>query len=351
MKLIAIDLFSGCGGLTEGMHQADFKTEVAFEIDEIASKAYKLNHPETNIITKDIRQVSIKEVKEKLNGKTIHLLAGCPPCQGFSAIRRLNRITPIEDERNNLIMEYVRLVKALRPYTIMMENVPGLVQYDLFKKAVKILTKELDYNIDYKVLNVKDYGVPQSRRRLVLVGSRLGKITVAEPTNDKQTVRSTIESLPLPENSTDPVHKVFPLHKPHIQKRIEMTPKNGGSRKDLPKEFSLKCHEAENVGFNDVYGRLRWDDCSTTITGGCLNPSKGRFLHPEQNRNISAREAALLQSFPIDYKFPVDIPKTNLALMIGNALPPKFSYYQSKNINLHLQQYLGVFRDIIPQTM
>lgn len=341
MKLIAIDLFSGCGGLTEGMHRADFKTEVAFEIDEIASKAYKLNHPGTNIITKDIRQVSIKEVKEKLSAKTIHLLAGCPPCQGFSSIRRLNRVTPIEDERNNLIMEYVRLVRALKPYTIMMENVPGLVQYDLFKKAIKILTNELGYNIDYKVVNVKDYGVPQSRRRLVLVGSRLGKITVAEPINDKQTVRSTIESLPLPENSTDPVHKVFPIHKPHIQKRIEMTPKNGGSRKDLPKEFSLKCHEAENVGFNDVYGRLRWDDCSTTITGGCLNPSKGRFLHPEQNRNISAREAAMLQSFPVDYKFPLDIPKTNLALMIGNALPPKFSYYQSKNINDHLQQYLG----------
>lgn len=342
MKLIAIDLFSGCGGLTEGMHQADFKTEVAFEIDEIASKTYKLNHPETNIITKDIRQVSMQEVEEILNGKTIHLLAGCPPCQGFSSIRRLNRITPIEDERNNLIMEYVRLVRLLKPYTIMMENVPGLVQYDLFKRAINILTKELGYNIDYKVVNVKDYGVPQSRRRLVLVGSRLGKITVAEPISDKQTVRSTIESLPLPEDSTDPVHKVFPLHKPHIQKRIEMTPKNGGSRKDLPKEFSLKCHEAENVGFNDVYGRLRWDDCSTTITGGCLNPSKGRFLHPEQNRNISAREAAMLQSFPIDYKFPLDIPKTNLALMIGNALPPKFSYYQSININKHLKEHLVI---------
>lgn len=342
MKLIAIDLFSGCGGLTEGMHQADFQTEIAFEIDEIASKAYKLNHPETNIITKDIRDVSIKEVKEKLNGKKIHLLAGCPPCQGFSSIRRLNRVTPIEDERNNLIMEYVRLIKELKPYTIMMENVPGLVQYDLFKKAVVILTKELGYNIDYKVVNVKDYGVPQSRRRLVLVGSRLGEITVAEPTNDKQTVRSTIEFLPLPENSTDPVHKIFPLHKPHIQKRIELTPKNGGSRKDLPKEFSLKCHESKNVGFNDVYGRLRWDDCSTTITGGCLNPSKGRFLHPEQNRNISAREAAMLQSFPVDYKFPLDIPKTNLALMIGNALPPKFSYYQSINIKEHLKEHLVI---------
>ena len=103
----------------------------------------------------------------------------------------------------------------------------------------------------------------------------------------------------------------------------------------------LKCHEGENIGFNDVYGRLRWDDFSTTITGGCLNPSKGRFLHPEQNRNISAREAALLQSFPENYKFPAEIPRGSLALLIGNALPPKFSYYQSKNIKDHLVQYFG----------
>lgn len=342
MKLTAIDLFSGCGGLTEGMHQAKFKTKLAFEIDEIASKAYRLNHKDTTVITKDIRKVSIEEINEKLKGKPIHLLAGCPPCQGFSSIRRLNRATPVEDDRNNLIMEYVRLVKELNPYTIMMENVPGLVEYDLFQKAIKILTEELGYKIDYKVVNVKNYGVPQSRKRLVLVGSRLGEIKVAEPLIEKKTVRSTIGKLPLPEISNDPIHKIFPIHKPQIQKRIEMTPKNGGSRKDLPKEFSLKCHEAENVGFNDVYGRLRWDDYSSTITGGCLNPSKGRFLHPEQNRNISAREASMLQSFPSDYKFPIDIPKTNLALMIGNALPPKFSYYQSLNIKNHLLKHLDL---------
>jgi len=340
MELLSIDIFSGCGGLSEGMHQAKFKTKIAFEIDEIASKAYKLNHAKTTVITKDIRNVSIAEIKRKMKGKTIHLLAGCPPCQGFSSIRRLNRATPVDDDRNNLIMEYVRLVKALKPYTIMMENVPGLVEYDLFKKAITILRDELKYKIDFKVVNVKDYGVPQSRKRLVLVGSRLGEIKVAEPLYKKQTVRQAIERLPLPENSNDPIHKIFPVHKPHVQKRIEMTPKNGGSRKDLPKRFALKCHEADNVGFNDVYGRLRWDDYSTTITGGCLNPSKGRFLHPEQNRNISAREAAMLQSFPADYKFPTDIPKTNLALLIGNALPPKFSYYQSENIRQHILQHL-----------
>ncbi len=341
MNLYSIDIFSGCGGLTEGMHQANFKTQIAFEIDEIASKAYHLNHPDTLVITKDIRNVSILEIQKQLNGKTIHLLAGCPPCQGFSSIRRLNRTTPVADDRNNLIMEYVRLVKALKPYTIMLENVPGLIEYDLFKEAINILTEELEYNVDFKVVNVKNYGVPQSRRRLVLVGSRLGEINVADPVNGKRTVRQTIGNLPLPENSNDPVHKIFPTHKPHIQERIEITPKNGGSRKDLPGKYLLKCHKAENVGFNDVYGRLRWDDYSTTITGGCLNPSKGRFLHPEQNRNISAREAALLQSFPPDYKFPTNIPSSKLALLIGNALPPNFSYIQSENIKEHLLIHLG----------
>jgi len=341
MELISIDIFSGCGGLTEGMHQADFKTELAFEIDEIASKVYRLNHPDTTVITKDIRKVSIAEIKRKLKGNKIHLLAGCPPCQGFSSLRRLNRTQPVEDERNSLIIEYVRFVKALRPYTIMLENVPALVNYSLFIEALETL-KKIGYKwIDFKIVNVKDYGVPQSRKRLVLVGSRLGEIRVAQPIEEKMTVRDTIGQLPLPESSEDPIHKIFPIHTPEIQRRIQLTPKNGGSRKNLPKEFMLKCHEGEHIGFNDVYGRLRWDDFSTTITGGCLNPSKGRFLHPEQNRNISAREASLLQSFPGNYKFPIEIPRGSLALLIGNALPPKFSYYQSKNIKDHLIQYFG----------
>ena len=341
MELLASDIFSGVGGLTAGMHDAEFKTKLAFEIDEIASRAYSLNHPDTSVITKDIRKVSIASIKRQLNGKKVHLLAGCPPCQGFSSLRRLNKAAPVEDDRNALIMEYVRLVKGLRPYTFMMENVPGLVNYDLFEKALNILRFDLKYKVDYKVVNVKNYGVPQSRRRLVLVGSRLGELKVADPPNEKKTVKDIIGKLPLPEKSSDPLHKIFPTHTPKVQKRIKLTPKDGGSWKDLPKKYVLDCHKGKNVGFNDVYGRLRWNDYSTTITGGCLNPSKGRFLHPEQDRNISAREAALLQSFPADYIFPTDVPRSNIALMIGNALPPKFSYYQSENIKQHLKQHLG----------
>jgi DNA (cytosine-5)-methyltransferase 1 len=173
-----------------------------------------------------------------------------------------------------------------------------------------------------------------------LVGSRLAPLAVANPTKIKKTVRQVIGNLPHPEDSKDPIHKIYPVHNDYIQSLIEDIPKNGGSRKDLGMNRQLKCHRKENVGFNDVYGRLRWDDYSTTITGGCLNPSKGRFLHPEQNRCISAREASMLQSFPKNYKFPIDAPKTKIALLIGNALPPAFSKIQAVNIKNHLATYL-----------
>lgn len=340
MELTAIDLFSGCGGLTEGMHQAGFSTKVAIELSADAVSAYKLNHGNTNIIEQDIRLVTGSEIKKKLGNKPLHLLAGCPPCQGFSSIRRLNRKKNIRDDRNALVLEYLRLVKELKPLTIMMENVPGLKDYYLFKNIVKELAK-LGYDPKVEVVNVRNYGVAQNRKRLVLIGSLLGKIDIAQPTNQKMTVRDVIGNMESVTDTTDPMHKIFPSHSPEVMKKIKLTPKDGGSRKDLPEKYTLKCHQDKTVGFNDVYGRLRWNDYSTTITGGCLNPSKGRFLHPEENRCISAREAALLQSFPKDYKFPIGISKTALALLIGNALPPQFSYHQSKNIRDHILKHIG----------
>jgi DNA (cytosine-5)-methyltransferase 1 len=339
MKLLSMDLFSGLGGLTEGLRKAGFDTKYAFEIDDIASKAYSLNHKNTVVITQDIRGVDLKDIENKLNGMEIHLLAGCPPCQGFSSIRRLNKRKPVDDPRNDLINEYVRFVEYFKPYTIMLENVPWLEQDKLFIKAKEKL-KAMGYKIDVSVVNVKDYGIPQNRKRLVMIGSRLAPISIASPNKKKITVRDCIGKLPRPKNSKDKLHKIFPEHTPDIKKMIKDIPHNGGSRKDLGEARQLACHKKENIGFNDVYGRLRWDDYSTTITGGCLNPSKGRFLHPRQNRCISAREAMLLQSFPKKYKLPKGISRTNIALMIGNALPPKFSYYQAKEIKKHLLEHL-----------
>jgi len=339
-KFNSVDLFAGCGGLSEGMHDAGFQTKVAVELEKAAADAYSLNHPETAVIQKDIRKIDVSEIRKHLKGQPLHLLAGCPPCQGFSSVRRLNKKKNVQDKRNQLVTEYFRMVKELRPLTIMMENVPGLKDYYLFKGIVKDL-EALGYSVKVNVVNVKDYGVPQSRRRLVMVGSLLGEIDVAKGTGEEVTVRETISHLKTPGKTKDDLQKIVAKHTPAVMERIKLTPKNGGSRSDLPAKYTLACHKKKNVGFNDIYGRLRWDDHSTTITGGCLNPSKGRFLHPEQDRVLTPREAALLQSFPESYKFPTDIPKQALALLIGNALPPKFSCYQSKNIANHLNAHLG----------
>lgn len=335
--LTAIDLFSGCGGLTEGLKQAGFKVVAGVEINKNAAKAFRMNHSETTLFEDDIRKLDTNKIIKLLNGLPLHLLAGCPPCQGFSSLRKLNRKSSIRDERNSLIDEYYRFVKELSPLTIMLENVPGIVDYKLFKEIVRKL-KHLCYNINYKVVNVANYSVPQRRKRLVLVGSKLGEIEIAPGSTTLVTVKDAFAKINI---NDDELHRIYPRHTEHVQKMISLVPKNGGSRKDLPEQFKLECHKKNNIGFNDIYGRLSWDAVSATITGGCLNPSKGRFLHPVEDRCISAREAALLQTFPIDYKFPTEISKTDLALMIGNALPPEFSRIQAENIFRHIETCYG----------
>ncbi|MGD2090804.1 MAG: DNA cytosine methyltransferase [Candidatus Aminicenantes bacterium] len=339
MKYTAMDLFAGCGGLTVGMRQAGFNVNLAIEIDPEAVGVYKLNHPETGIIQEDIRKIDTKNIKKILNGEPLHLLAGCPPCQGFSSVRRLNRKVAVSDERNDLILEFLRFVIELKPITVMMENVPGLKNYGLFFEMCKELEK--NYYIDVGVVDIKNYGVPQRRKRLVLVGSLKGYLKIAQSIGEKVTVRDAIGNLEPVESTDDHVHKKNANHTEKVKDIISRIPKDGGSRSDLPAKYTLKCHKRKNIGFSDIYGRLRWDDYSSTITGGCLNPSKGRFLHPEENRVISAREASLLQTFPRDYRFPSNISKNSLALLIGNALPPKFSYIQCKNIISHLEKYIG----------
>jgi DNA (cytosine-5)-methyltransferase 1 len=313
-----------------------FDVAAGIEIDKNAVKTYRMNHADTVVFEDDIRNFDTGKILNLLQGKPLHLLAGCPPCQGFSSLRRLNRKSAVYDERNGLIEEYYRFAEELNPLTVMLENVPGIVDYALFKAVVRKLEK-LGYHIAYKVVNVADYSVPQRRRRLVLVGSKLCKIDIAEGTNTIVTVKEALNKLKK-NGKNDELHKIYPKHTKHIQEMISLIPKDGGSRKDLPGEYELECHKKKNAGFNDIYGRLRWDAVSSTITGGCLNPSKGRFLHPEEDRCISAREAALLQTFPIDYKFPFDIPRAELALLIGNALPPEFSKIQAENILSHLSR-------------
>lgn len=331
-KLKALDLFSGCGGLTQGLKEAGFEVLGAVDIDLLAVETYKANHPEVHVWQKDIRDLKTSEIKKTLRLKKgeLDLLAGCPPCQGFSTLRTLNGALQINDPRNNLLLEFQRVIEELRPRNIMLENVPGLAQDYRFKEFV-LKMETLGYIGEHKILNAADYGVPQRRHRLIYLAGLGRKILFAEPLKTKKTVREVLGKLPKAGNSGDAVHDLKENRTPKVLELIKRIPKNGGSRIDLPQEDQLPCH-IRCKGFKDVYGRMAWDKVAPTITSGCFNPSKGRFLHPEEDRAITMREAALLQGFPKKYKFPNSNNKSAIALMIGNALPPPFIKAHGQNI-------------------
>lgn len=323
-RLIAVDLFSGCGGLTQGLKRAGFRVIGAIDNDPLSVETYRANHPEVFVFEADIREVSVVSFRKRLGLRKggLDLLAGCPPCQGFSTLRTLNGTVGVEDPRNDLLFEFQRFVEELRPKAVMMENVPGLARDRRFERFLSRL-EQLGYRGDHRVLNAADYGVPQRRRRLIYLAGFGKRIPFAPASPKRKTVGDTIGSLPRAGGSGDPVHDIPERRSSKVFELIKRIPRNGGSRSDLPASEQLSCHRKCD-GFYDIYGRMAWGDVAPTITSGCFNPSKGRFLHPEENRAITMREAALLQGFPRRYKFPTTNNKTALALMIGNALPPPF---------------------------
>lgn len=320
----AIDVFCGCGGLTLGLKQAGFEVIGAVDNDSLAVKTFKANHPEVYVWERDIQGLTSGWVKRKLGIKKgeLDLLAGCPPCQGFSTMRTLNGGKRIRDGRNKLILEFQRFVEELLPKAVMMENVPGLQKDRRFKKLCRKL-EDLGYTVNHDVLNAADYAVPQRRRRLILLAGRDGEMGFAKKARCKRTVFDAIGGLSLAGKSGDELHDLQESRSKRVKRLIKRIPKDGGSRKDLGKRRQLKCHKRCD-GFKDVYGRMAWDKVAPTITSGCTNPSKGRFLHPEEDRAITLREAAMIQSFPKRYHFNVNVGKGRLAELIGNALPPEF---------------------------
>lgn len=318
----AIDLFAGAGGLSTGLRSAGFDVLGAVEIDPVAAKTYRYNHPKAHVWERDIARLPVTEVLRTigLEYRELDLLAGCPPCQGFSRMRTLNGGKRIIDNANELLFQFLRFVRGLRPKLVMMENVPRLSRNRRLRQFAMQL-RELGYECDWRVVDASEYGVPQRRRRLIFLASRLGPPVFAEGQWKRRTVEDAIRDLPRPGKSGDALHDLPQQRAPHIVDLIRHIPKDGGSRRDAPERFLLPCHRRLD-GFYDVYGRMAWKDCAPTITGGCHNPSKGRFLHPSQNRAITLREAALLQTFPRRYRFALDRGKDHTALMIGNALPP-----------------------------
>lgn len=323
---MAIDLFSGAGGLTLGLRWAGFRVVGAVENDALAVKTYKRYNPRTAMWAEDILDVAVAKVKRRLRLRPgqLDLLAGCPPCQGFSAMSTRNGGRVVRNAaQKDLLFEFLRFVRGLKPKVVMMENVPRLADdWRIHRFSADL--KKLGYKCRYRVLNTAHFGVPQRRRRVILLATR--RAMVSFPDGDRTrlvTVRDTIAALPRPGNTGDRMHDVTESRTKKVLNLIKKIPKDGGGRLSLRKDEQLECHRRLN-GFKDVYGRMSWDAVAPTITCGFVNPSKGRFLHPTQHRTITLREAALIQTFPRYYTFALDRGKFSAAGLIGNALPPKF---------------------------
>jgi DNA (cytosine-5)-methyltransferase 1 len=336
--LTAIEIFSGGGGLAVGLARAGFRAVAAIELEKHAAATFKANHPDVHVFRQDVREIA-GETLLGLAGGTVDVLAACPPCQGFSSLTSKYKR---DDPRNQLVSEVARLTEELSPTAVMIENVPGLTMKGrpLFDDLVNRL-EALGYICNWSILQVADYGIPQMRRRLVLLAGKGFMIEMPDATHSRtgadgkprwRTVRDAIghmaDAKPFVDaNALGGAH----LFDWHVVRRLSeenrarlRQAKAGASGMDLPDHLRPLCHRGGYTGFTNVYGRMSWDEPSPTITAGCTTLSKGRFGHPEQDRTISLREAALLQTFPVDYHFETDI-FDRACEMVGNALPCDFA--------------------------
>ena len=341
IRFSAIDLFSGCGGLSLGLRRAGFDIVAAIDNDGLATATYQRNHRRTHVVTQDVRLVDPGVLMRKtgLNSGSLDLIAGCPPCQGFSTLRTLNGNRDIDEPMNDLVYEVVRFIRVFMPKVLMLENVPALRRDSRLQEVVREL-HSLGYKCRADVVNAERYGVPQRRRRMILFGSRNDCPAFPRPLRARRTVAQAIGQLATPEESDDPLHNYCVRRSEDVKRLIRRIPKDGGSRTDLPDSAQLQCHRGFD-GFKDVYGRMAWGAPAPTITGGCISPSKGRFIHPDQDRAITLREAALLQGFPTAYTFDMSRGRYPVAAMIGNAFPPKFAEHHARALYQHLEKRIA----------
>ena len=342
-----VDLFCGIGGLSYGFKSEGFEISAGFDIDETCRYAFESNN-NSNFFSKDITEITGIEIKKLYNDAKIKVLVGCAPCQPFSSYTFKDK-EKTNNDKWSLLYQFSRLINETEPTIISMENVAQLINFKkapVFQDFVNNL-KSLKYFVSYKLVHCPDYGIPQNRKRLVLLASKLGEIELIPKTHtpDKYvTVKDTIGKMPEINDGEfykhDSLHfsrKLSPLNK----SRIKKTP-YGGGWKDWPKELVLACHKKKSgKSYPSVYGRMVWDEPSPTITTQSIGYGNGRFGHPEQDRAISLREAALLQTFPIEYKFFKNDEKFSsvvIARQLGNAVPVLLGQVIAKSIKEHLKR-------------
>lgn len=339
-KIACVDLFCGAGGLTHGFILEALPVVAGIDLDPACRYPYVANN-HAQFLERDISKVTVDELRNLFGDAKLTVLAGCAPCQPFSTYAQRYELDG-KDGKWGLLYEFARLAQGAGPDVITMENVPTVAKHEVFHDFVDTL-KRLGYTVSFEVVDSSKYGVPQMRRRMVLLASKHGEIKMIQPTHERpKTVRQAIGRLrPLSAGDTAPrdrLHAASTLSPKNLQRIRASTP--GGTWRDWPQHLVSECHKAESGRtYPGVYGRMTWDKPAPTMTTQCYGFGNGRFGHPEQDRAISLREAAILQSFPRAYAFVPpggDVSFTALGRLIGNAVPVDLGRAIARSINSHI---------------
>jgi DNA (cytosine-5)-methyltransferase 1 len=339
-KIVAADLFCGAGGLTSGLAKAGIDVRVGVDIDPACEYPYTANN-DSQFLLKSVAKLSAEDFNLG-TGSNLKLLAGCAPCQPFSSYHQK---ATTKDRRWNLLNHFSRLAEEIQPDLITMENVPNLAKQKVFHRFVNRLKKQ-GFNVSHEVIDCSEFGVPQTRRRLVLLASKLGPISLMRKRNRKaKTVKQAISNMPRLKagqvSKRDPLHQASELSTMNLRRIQASTP--GGTWRDWDKELVAPCHRRKTgKTYPGVYGRMTWSEPAPTITTQYFGFGNGRFGHPTQDRAISIREGALLQSFPKGYRFvkrgnPIYL-KT-IGRLIGNAVPVKLGEAIGNTLIAHSAKY------------
>jgi DNA (cytosine-5)-methyltransferase 1 len=342
--IVCVDLFCGAGGLTRGLIDAGVHVVAGVDLDEACKHPYEKNNGST-FHTLDVTNLKASDLESWFGNAAVRVLAGCAPCQPFSSYSQ--RYDTIGTERWGLLHQFARLVREVLPDIVTMENVPTVTKHTVFDDFVATL-KDQGYEVWYDVIDCAEFGLPQRRRRTVLLASLYGEIKLREPNaSESKTVEDVLKGLAILRhggtNENDPLHTASRLSDLNYE-RIKAS-KPGGSWRDWPEHLVAKCHRKKTgKSYPGVYGRMRWDEPAPTLTTQFYGFGSGRFGHPSQARGLSLREGAILQGFPRDYSFvPAGEPIQFKVLgrLIGNAVPVDLGRVIGESIIEHVRKHVG----------
>ena len=327
--IACVDLFCGAGGLTHGLEAGGVPVVAGVDSDDACRWPYEANNLSTEFHARDVAELTADELTSWFGGAGLRVLAGCAPCQPFSSYTRRDKAGR---DRWSLLSRFAQLVEATHPEVVTMENVPAVRKHGVFRYFVGCL-ENCGYEVWHEVVDCADYGLPQRRRRTVLLASLVGPLRLPEPTSGTPaTVRTAIAGLPQLEqgerDDDDPLHVASRLSSLNLR-RIQAS-RPGGTWHDWPDDLIVNCHRrATGSTYQSVYGRMRWDAPAPTLTTQFYGYGNGRFGHPDQDRGLSLREGAILQGFPSSYAFTprgVHPQFKTLGRLIGNAVPYNLGY-------------------------